>query len=397
MGPAAADARAREAESAASRTKASSGLPASAVSRGHAAPAWIGPLVLLPLAGVLLASVAGGLLRAGVALGDGAVLGRAAIGHAALMIGAFFGTLIGIEGAVALRRGAAWIVPGLSAAAGIAWLGGAASMAGTLWLAASLGLVSLGAWQWRRQPTTPAALRLAGASCWLLGNACWLAGASGDATSACWLGFLVLTIVAERLERARPARGDAPAQRRLWAIVGALSLAVALGIAAPILGALLYGGALVALAAWLARHDVGRRLLRAGNAQQRYIAACLLSADAWLGVAGLAWAANALGAPARDIALHALGLGFVVAMLIGHAPLVLPAMARVKVRHGAFFYAPLGLLQVSLLLRFAGDAIDPAWRAAGAWLNAATLALFVLAVVGGARAWRRREAANFPP
>ena len=89
------------------------------------------------------------------------------------------------------------------------------------------------------------------------------------------------------------------------------------------------------------------------------MAVCLLSGYVWLAVAGIAWAATALGWPARDAALHALGLGFLVSMMLGHAPVILPAVAGIKLQFGRFFYVPLALLQISLLLRLGGGAVDP--------------------------------------
>jgi hypothetical protein len=75
---------------------------------------------------------------------------------------------------------------------------------------------------------------------------------------------------------------------------------------------------------------------------------------------------------------------------------ILPAVAGIKVQYGPFLYAPLALLQASLLLRLGPGAFDPAWRAAGAALNAAALALFVLSIAGGAIVWRRHERAAIP-
>jgi uncharacterized protein involved in response to NO len=120
------------------------------------------------------------------------------------------------------------------------------------------------------------------------------------------------------------------------------------------------------------------------------MAVCLLAGYAWLGVAGVAWAATDLGLPLRDSALHALGLGFIVSMMMAHAPVILPAVARVKLHFGGWFYLPLALLHGSLLVRLAGGYADPRWRADGAALNALALALFGAVVVGSAVAARRR-------
>jgi hypothetical protein len=126
------------------------------------------------------------------------------------------------------------------------------------------------------------------------------------------------------------------------------------------------------------------------------MAVCLLGGYGWLAVAGAAWAATALGLPLRDTALHALGLGFVVSMMLGHAPVILPAVARVKLQFGNFFYVPLAALHLSLLLRLALGWNDPALRALGASFNAMAIALFAATVAGAALAWRFRHGSQPP-
>jgi hypothetical protein len=90
---------------------------------------------------------------------------------------------------------------------------------------------------------------------------------------------------------------------------------------------------------------------------------CLLAGYAWLAVGGglfLIGAPLQPGSAAYDVALHALGLGFVFSMVLGHAPIIFPAVLRVNVPYNAAFYAPLALLHGSLLLRVVGDATGEA-------------------------------------
>ena len=352
---------------------------------------WRVPLVMLPILLALVAAVAGGLLRAGVALpGDELLLGRAALEHAALMIGAFLGSVIAIERAVALRHRAAFLGPLASIAAGLALLLGQAALGAGLLLAASLGFVVVSALVLRRQPAPHTVLLLLAALCWLAGNAAFALGVGGEPVFAAWFAFLIMTIAAERLEMARLMRQRDAAQAWLFAILAALVAGAALCGVRPAAGGLLYGAALLALAVWLGRHDIARRTVHA-HGLARYMAVCLLTGYAWLGVAGIAYGATALGWPARDAALHALGLGFIIAMMMAHAPVILPAVTGLKLRFGGVFYLPLAQLQLSLVVRLGVGAADPGWRAAGAVLNAAALALFLFVVAGAAIAWRHRE------
>jgi hypothetical protein len=81
-----------------------------------------------------------------------------------------------------------------------------------------------------------------------------------------------------------------------------------------------------------------------------------------------------------------------MSMVMGHAPVILPAVARVKVLYGPWFYAPLVMMHGALLLRCAGAWARPELRAVGALINAMAIALFVLTMLGSAWAWRRRHA-----
>jgi hypothetical protein len=358
------------------------------------APRWVTlavrPLLLSLVALSLLAGIAGGLLRAGVALPllpDSAWPGQAVLTHAALMICGFLGTVIGIERAVAVKLRSAFLAPLASGAGGAllllgqpgpgAWLGVAAA---AIFTAVNIVIV-------RRQRAAHTWLLLVAAVAWLTGNLLFATGQDSVATLPWWFAFLVMTIAAERLEMTRLMRRRPAAELSLQAVLAALLAGAVWSALAPVAGGLLYGAALALLALWLAVFDIARHTVRA-HGLSRYMAVCLLGGYAWLAVAGLAWAATTLGLPLRDAALHALGLGFIVSMMMGHAPVILPAIARVKLQFGAFFYVPLAVLHLSLLLRLvAGMAGDPL-RSTGALLNAAAIALFVATIAGAAIAWR---------
>jgi hypothetical protein len=349
----------------------------------------VGLLALVALA--LVAGLAGGLLRAGVAMPPTVVgpwLGQAALLHAALMIGAFMGTVIGVERAVAVAYRAAWLAPlasGLAAPAALLRPDGP-----TRWLlvAASVAFAGVNLLVVRRQHALHTQLLLAGALAWLAGNLLFALQWPSTAVLPWWFAFLVMTIAAERLEMARLMRSRPRAQRLLVAVMAALGISAAASAVWPAAGGTLYGVSLTMLAAWLLLLDIARRTVRA-DGLARYMAVCLLGGYAWLAIGGLAWSATALGLPARDAALHALGLGFIVSMMLGHAPVILPAVARIKLLFGWWFYLPLAALHLSLAIRLGPGWSDPAWRAQGALLNVLAIALFAATMAGAAWAWRR--------
>lgn len=344
----------------------------------------------LVVAAMLVSSVIGGLLRAGVAVpwpGGEAWLGRVALAHAFLMICAFMGTVIGVERAVALKRRFAFVAPGASATAGVLMSMGMTASAAWLAVLASVMFIAANAAVVARQRADHTLLLLVGAAAWLVGNLLHAGGAPPDAVAPWWFSFLVLTIAAERLEMTRLMRRRRGAAPALHACLAAMLLGSAALALSPKWGSLLYGLALTALALWLALFDIARRTI-VSHGLSRYMAVCLLLGYGWLGVSGLAWVTAALGYPARDIALHALGIGFVFSMMLGHAPVILPAVTRVKLHFGGFFYVPVGLLHASLALRLFGGLLDPGLRSVGAMGNAAAVAVFALTMLGSAIAWR---------
>jgi hypothetical protein len=357
----------------------------------------------LAIASALVFGISGGLVRAGVDVGGGAWLGAATLFHAALMICGFLGTVIGIERAVAMRAAPAFLAPLSSAAAAVALLAGAPAVARALLVAAALVFVVVNVRLWQRQAAAHTALLCVSALAWLAGNVAFAVDHTGAATLALWFTFLVLTIAAERLEMTRLMRRRPGALASFFVIVALLLAGAALSWPAPRAGGALFGAALAALAVWLLLFDIARRTIFA-HGLSRYMAVCLLGGYAWLGAAGVAWATLAIGAGGteaaatallRDVALHALGLGFVLAMVMGHAPVILPALARIKVAFGRWFYVPLTLLHGSLLWRFFGGlAGAPDARAQGSALNALALALFVLTMAGAALVWRRTHSSS---
>jgi hypothetical protein len=354
------------------------------------------PLFLVLVAASLLAGIAGGLMRLGVfvpATAGAAWLGHATQGHAALMIGAFLGTVIGLERAVAVKLPAAFAAPLASSLAGLCLLLGYSAQGAWLAVAAAAIFAAVNIVVVRRQWAGHTLLLLAAAFAWLVGNVLFATGLGTAATLPWWFAFLVMTIAAERLEMTRLMRRRPAAPLLLVAILCLMVIGAAVSAFAERAGGVLYGLSLVLLAVWLGTYDIARRTVFA-QGLSRYMALCLLTGYVWLAIAGAAWAGTALGLPLRDVALHALGLGFIFSMIMGHGPVILPAIARVKLQFGPFFYVPLVALHLSLALRLGAGLLDAQQRAAGAISNGVSIALFAATVAGSAVLWRIRYGAE---
>jgi hypothetical protein len=172
-------------------------------------------------------------------------------------------------------------------------------------------------------------------------------------------------------------------QRLFFAIITVIFVGAIASFWQEDAGLRLFAAGLLALSVWLLHFDIARR-----NARQqglvRFIAICLLSGYVWLAFAGLLGISGGFlpGHPWRDAALHAVGLGFVFSMIFGHAPIIFPAVARVKIPYHLAFYLPLLVLHISLVLRVAGVLSDEyALRREGGLANAIALLIFILIIV----------------
>lgn len=350
------------------------------------------PLLVVLVASALVSGISGGLIRAGWALPafDGfRWVAPAVISHAALMIGGFLGTVISIERAVAVRLRLAFAAPITAGLASVCILAGAPLAGHVLLLVASLVFIVVNVIIVQRQQAAHTVLLLLSAAAWAVGNVLALIDAADLVALPWWFGFLVLTIAAERLEMTRLMRRPRIVNLAFHACVVLLMLGAALSVVDARSGGVLYGVALVLFSVWLLRYDIARRTVHT-EGLSRFMAVCLLAGHTWLLVAGLAWAATALGLPLRDTALHAIGLGFVISMVMGHAPVILPAVARVRLLYGWPFYLPLVTLHLTLIVRLAGGLVDDRWRSFGAAGNAVAIAWFALTVIGSIFAARRQ-------
>ena len=354
--------------------------------RGGDVPvAWRVPLLVLAFAS-LLVGMAAGLTRLSWSLPP--PVAELAVLHGPLMASGFFGTVIGLERAVALSRRWGYFGPlltGLGSAVGIF---GAPYAAAAMLIAVGSGVLAAASFVLVRRQRELFTLTLAlGAACWVLGNLLWLAGRPVYAAVPFWIAFLVLTIAGERLELSRLLPPSATARRVFVALLVVLLGAIALSTFAWKAGTLVLGAGLLVLSLWLMRQDIARRTVK-GKGLTRFIAVCLLSGYVWLAVSGLTILGSgglAYGGAAYDAALHAVLLGFVFSMVFGHAPIIFPAVLRVAVPYTPYFYLPLALLHVSLSMRLAADwMLLPQWRAWGGALNGIAVLAFVLGTIAAA-------------
>lgn len=354
----------------------------------------LGParFVLLALGGgALLAGLTGALVLLGVGMPRGTV--ALAASHGELMTLGFLGTVIALERAVALGDGWGYLAPALAAIGAGALVAGAPGLGAAAFLGAAIVLVAVYLAFFRVERSLQLAVQAAGSAAWV-GAAALLAAGTPVESAYPWLAaFLVLTVVGERLDLARLVGASAWTRRQLVVALAVFVVGVAVTTADADLGVRIAGLAMLAIAAWLLRNDLARRTIRLGGVT-RYIALCLIAGYVWLMVAGAAWVVTgaAFGA-GYDIRLHAVFLGFVVSMVFGHAPVIVPAVLRVPLPFRGWNYAALGLLHAGLVIRLlGGDVLGlPNGLLIGGVLNVVALLAFVIGAIASAVVEIRRR------
>jgi len=301
--------------------------------------------------------------------------------HGPLMVSAFLGTLISIERAVALGQRWMYVGPLLTGLAGIALILGLGATVGAILITlGSLGFVGIMIVIIRRQLALYTVTMFIGVLAWLTGNILWLFGFPIYHIILWWMAFLVLTIVAERLELGRLVRQPRIAEELFIIGTSILLLGTIISVFVYDLGVRTGGLGLLALAIWLLRFDVARHTIRQ-KGLPRFAASCLMTGFIWLGISGILGLlfGGQIGGLKYDAILHTVFIGFVISMIFGHAPIIFPAILNLPIRYMPIFYIHLVLLHLSLMIRIIGDLlVFMPLRMWGGLLNGIAILIFLI-------------------
>ena len=304
--------------------------------------------------------------------------------HGPLMVLGFVGTVICLERAVALGHRLAFLVPAVSGLGVIVLLAplpfDSARAGLALLTLAQLGLLTIYVPLWRRSHDDAIVIQGAGAFC-AAGAAALLTTGVHVSQIVGWLAcYMILTICGERLELSRLTMAR---NRALPALCLAVVAALFVSVVSPAIGWRVLGVVLIGLAVWLCRHDVARGGLRRGG-QAAYIGTLLMVGYLWLATAGIVCTVQGppISRSGYDAVVHSLFLGFTMGMILGHAPIILPAVLQVRLKWTTWFWLPAFLLEASLLVRIGiGDGLDrSAAVQAGGTVNVLSL-LTLVAVI----------------
>jgi hypothetical protein len=306
--------------------------------------------------------------------------------HGPLMVSGILGTVIALERAVALREKWTYFGPILSALGAMVLIVDGSSKIGPIVITlSSLYFVIVSLVMVYRVPALYTATMALGSLAWFVGNTLWLAGWSISEIVYWWAGFLILTIVGERLELSRIFQRGRISQPLFMVALGITLAGLIVSIVNYTLGVRMVSLGFTALALWLFAFDIARRNIHRTKTT-RFIAVNLLLGFGWLLVGGLLGLryAGVIAGPTYDAMLHSLFMGFTLSMIFAHALIIVPALSGLPVPYHKLLYGPVVLLHVSLSIRIIGDL--QLWRPLRLWggmLNVVAVLwfLFMLAVL----------------
>lgn len=300
------------------------------------------PLVLLGL----VLGISGGWIK----LGSLQIpIASAGMNHGLLMVGGFLGTLISIERAMVLKKKVWLIIPFLTGLSTPFFLMGMTQVGLLLLLAGSLGLGVIMHLQSVRHPQLHTYLLYAGAMFWFIGNfMTWRSGLIAAGTTW-WMGFLLFTIVGERMELSQFL--PVPPLAKYALILHLLLVFIGLIIPFHTWGNELLGVGILLIAIWLWVFDIAKVLAKK-TGQFRYLGFGLKAGYLWLGMQGIILFALENHPLFYDLILHTFFLGFTFSMIWAHAPIIFPTIFGIReTPYHPILWVTWTLFQVSLLGR----------------------------------------------
>ncbi|SDD33024.1 hypothetical protein SAMN04488104_102452 [Algoriphagus faecimaris] len=318
------------------------------------------PAVLLPLVLLgLLLGISGGFIRVGSTLTT-----WGAEGHGLYMVGGFLGTLISIERAMVMKQKIWLLVPFASGISTLFFLVGYSEIGYSLLLLASLALTLIMHLQSLKHPKIQSYLLYIGAVLWFLGNFMAFFQDLIAAGTTWWIGFLLFTIVGERIELSEYL----PVKDSIKIILLAFLALFFLGLLIPFHGTAPYflGVSTILIAIWLFRYDMARVSIRKSH-QFKYIGLGLLIGYFWLLIFGLIVILLPSHPLYYDLFLHSFFLGFVFSMIWAHAPIIFPLIFGIKESpFHPILWIPWALFQLTLIGRILSSSMS--WTDERKWM-----------------------------
>lgn len=325
----------------------------------------------------LIAGIWAGLIR----LGWDLPLTPVAVHHGAIMVGGFLTTLIALEKVIPLKKKLAFVVPVISALSLMIVVPGYYHEGLYFLLIGSAGLFIIHAYYLYLHPRDLSViLMMTGAGCLIVGNAMLVQKQFYPAAFPWWMGFLLFTITAERIELSKFLPVSSMIKNIL---LGFMALFLS-GIIIPFhgVGKYLSAIAIICIAVWMLQHDVMRIGLKK-EGLTRFSSVALLVANSWLIINGVLLITMPETAYSYDILVHSFFIGYAFAMIFAHGPIILPGVLGITSKpFHPILYGWLFLVQGSLLIRLIADsAFSIEWRKLSGIFSGAGILLYFITLV----------------
>ena len=314
--------------------------------------------------------------------------------HGAIMVGGFLGSLIALEKIIPLKNYGFLIGPLFSASSILVFIAGEFQYAFIMIILASLVLVIVYATYLKKQYSLYLLLAMIGAMFWFIGNVLLLWKHFYPMIFPWWMGFLLFTIVSERLELTK----FLPVSQWNKNSLIILLCVFILGITLPFhgMGTYITGLSLILISIWLMRYDVIRLTIKKSGLT-RFTGIALSCGYASLLLVGIFLFALRDTAFGYDIIVHTFFLGFIFSMIFAHGPIILPGVLGLTVKpFTPLFYFPLVILYVSLIIRVAADAMLVPFflRSVSGWISFAGILFYFASLLVSTMRTLRNEKIN---
>lgn len=320
--------------------------------------------------------------------------------HGPLVVCGFLGTFFSLERAISLKYGWGYLIPltiaigALSLVANPLWKGSRIIVA-----IGSFGFLSLCLMSLQKQINFFNSMIALGSVFWLSGMIIWWVDWPVFNIYLWWMGFVLFTLVGQRLELAHrvhltPKPFALLGMALAFVLLGQLLMAVgrqagpesqatvvldAIHDPRLTLGMRLAGAGMIGAALWLLRYDAAWSLIGNGG-MARYIGVCLLSSYLWLAVSGVfsIFYAGFVSGTKYDALIHSFFVGFVLFAIFGHTPSMLLSALGIRFTRIDSFYIHVVLLHAALLIRIGADLFyHQTLKKWGGMLNTVAILLFL--------------------
>lgn len=329
------------------------------------------PFVILSL----ITAVWSGWIRIGWSL----PVSNTAAQHGALMVNSFLASLIFLERAVTFKAKWILLVPFVNALSIVAFLLNSPGLAQLMFLIGSGGFAIIGLYFLYRFKEAYYYIFLLGALSLVIGNIILFKTNFYPGSVTWWMGFLLFTIVAERLELSRFLKLSNFKRNLLWVCLVAVLIALVWPF--HLNGNIILAVAIAATAIWLLKYDMAKHSVKV-KGQHRYSGWLLITGYIWLLINSVLLVFQGRLTFGYDAVLHSFFVGFIFSMIFSHAVIILPAITKLPVKlYRPFLYICFALMQASLMIRIVADIIeDVTCRKIGGLLNGISILLFFVSI-----------------